>query len=156
MNQSDNNFTPEKQAKEIIVITQAAPAFTSWLLFIFSLFSMTFTYLTYRQGKTNQAASSSMQPSKLNTQRQIELHDALDTYFNEQELRELCFDLGVDYEDLPFSGQGNKARELVALSARFNRLDKLQQEIKRKRPSLFSAVSATHPPATQRPAYPVA
>ena len=138
MRQVTNRLSLDNQAKEVVILTQATPAFASWLLFLFSLFSMTFTYLTYRQGKSQQAFVTTLQPSKLNSKVQTTLHDMLDTYFNEQELRELCFDLGVDYEDLPFSGQGNKARELVALCARLNQLNSLQQEIERKRPSLFT------------------
>ena len=138
MRQVTNRLSLDNQAKEVVILTQATPAFASWLLFLFSLFSMTFTYLTYRQGKSQQASITTLQPSKLNSKVQTTLHDMLDTYFNEQELRELCFDLGVDYEDLPFSGQGNKARELVALCARLNQLNSLQQEIERKRPSLFT------------------
>ncbi len=42
--------------------------------------------------------------------------------FNENELRDLCFDLSVDYENLPPGGKKDKARELVLYFKRRNRL----------------------------------
>lgn len=44
-------------------------------------------------------------------------------YFNETELRDLCFDLQVDYESLPGQGKRDKARELVAFMERRERID---------------------------------
>jgi hypothetical protein len=37
----------------------------------------------------------------LDTDHLIQLRQALDAHFNESELRDLCFALGVDYENLP-------------------------------------------------------
>ena len=42
------------------------------------------------------------------------LRQILAERFNEGELRTLCFDLGIDYENLPGQGKADKARELVA------------------------------------------
>jgi hypothetical protein len=42
-----------------------------------------------------------------------ELRQALIEYFDESELRTLCFDLGVDYDGLSGIGKADKARELV-------------------------------------------
>ena len=42
------------------------------------------------------------------------LRQLLVSHFNESELRDLCFDLGVDYEGLPGESKSDKARELVA------------------------------------------
>jgi hypothetical protein len=42
------------------------------------------------------------------------LRQFLRDHFDEQELRTLCFDLGVDYDDLPGEGRSDRARELVA------------------------------------------
>jgi DNA-binding LacI/PurR family transcriptional regulator len=44
----------------------------------------------------------------------IKLHKILDERFNEDDLRDLCFNLGVKYDDLPREGAKNKARELIA------------------------------------------
>ena len=43
----------------------------------------------------------------------IVVRQNLTTRFSEEELRTLCFDLGVDYEGLPALGKEGKARELV-------------------------------------------
>jgi hypothetical protein len=41
------------------------------------------------------------------------LRQVLATHFDEDELRTLCFDLEIDYDDLAARGKANKARELV-------------------------------------------
>ena len=41
------------------------------------------------------------------------LRQLLVSHFSESELRDICFDLGVDYEDLPGESKSDKARELV-------------------------------------------
>lgn len=74
----------------------------------------------------------------------------LDQYFNEQDLRDICFELGIDYEDLPFSGQTNKARELVALSIRTNRFEQLCATVKKQRPYLFDQTLLTQKPKQER------
>jgi hypothetical protein len=49
----------------------------------------------------------------------------LSIYFNESELRTLAFDLGLDYEMLPGSTKGDKARELILHLWRSGRLPEL-------------------------------
>ena len=41
------------------------------------------------------------------------LRQILSYRFDVGELQTLCFELGVDYDDLPGSGKADKARELV-------------------------------------------
>jgi tetratricopeptide (TPR) repeat protein len=53
------------------------------------------------------------------------LRQILNEHFNEGELRTLCFDLGVDYDNLPGGGKADKARELVAYLQRHSRLSEL-------------------------------
>ena len=55
----------------------------------------------------------------------MKLRKTLTTHFSEGELQTLCFDLGVDYDDLPGEGKADKARELVAYLDRRNQLAKL-------------------------------
>jgi hypothetical protein len=52
---------------------------------------------------------------------------------NDQELRTLCADLGVDYDDLPAMGRKNKARELVAFLYRQDRIPELEAVLARPR-----------------------
>ncbi len=54
-----------------------------------------------------------------------QLRQNLIHYFNDSELRDLCFDLGVDYESLPGTGKSDKARELVSYLDRRGRVPEL-------------------------------
>ena len=42
--------------------------------------------------------------------------------FNDEELKTFCFNLDVDYDDLPAKGKANKARELTSYLNRHNRI----------------------------------
>ena len=59
---------------------------------------------------------------------------ALIELFNENELRDLCFDLGLDYENLPPGGKKDKARELVSYFIRRNRINYLVSVFREQRP----------------------
>ncbi|NTW04119.1 MAG: hypothetical protein HGA19_23085 [Oscillochloris sp.] len=58
----------------------------------------------------------------------------LTTYFNDGELRTLCFDLAIDYDSLPAQGKADKARELVAFAGRHGRLTELLDTCRTFRP----------------------
>ena len=63
--------------------------------------------------------------------------DILTNLFNDDELRTLCFDLGVPYEHLPGSTPLGKARELIMYCDRRNLLKKLFDKVKAERPYVF-------------------
>lgn len=136
---SQNNVEPT-----YIVVQASSPA-SMILMCAISLFGLAMTYLTYRQNK-NQGVQTAALPAKLIRVEHNDLHNILDQFFDEQELRQICFEMGLDYEDLPFSGQTNKARELVALSVRCGRFTQLQAIIKAARPFLFKTSASTHSP----------
>lgn len=69
----------------------------------------------------------------LNTTRLLEQIRAL---FSDSELRDLCLDLAVDYENLPGASKGDKARELILLMQRLNRLPDLVRRATELRPHL--------------------
>jgi hypothetical protein len=48
------------------------------------------------------------------------LHALLTEYFNLEELRALCFDLGLDYDELRGEVKSAKARELITVMLRQN------------------------------------
>ncbi len=75
------------------------------------------------------------------------LRDLLVTYFSDSELRDLCFDLGIDYESLPGEGKAARARELVAYCQRHGRLPDLESTCRRLRPNAFkdSQAASTGP-----------
>ena len=66
------------------------------------------TYLQHSSSFTTTNTSTGTHIEYLTRLRKI-----LDTRFSQEELRTLCFDLGVDYDNLPSEGKTNKARELV-------------------------------------------
>jgi tetratricopeptide (TPR) repeat protein len=70
------------------------------------------------------------------------LRDILSTYFNVDELRNLCFDLNILYEDLGGEGKSGKARELVAYCQRRDRLAELEAACRRLRPNAFQSNQA--------------
>lgn len=53
------------------------------------------------------------------------IYELLDQHFNLEELKSLCFRLGVDYDSLSGAGKSGKARELVTYLARRGRLPEL-------------------------------
>ncbi len=60
--------------------------------------------------------------------------DKLDKHFNTSELQELCFELGIDYENLEGIGKRSKAMELLRYVQRYDRLAELAQVCQLKRP----------------------
>lgn len=64
----------------------------------------------------------------------VHLHRLLDAHYNEEELRTLCFELGVDYENLTAVGKAHKARELVQLLWRTDRVRDLVAYGRKTRP----------------------
>ncbi len=63
--------------------------------------------------------------------RERQLQEILLT-FNLEEIAQLCFDLNVEYEDLPGQTKTAKSRELVQLMGRNGRLDELEGKLKGK------------------------
>ncbi len=65
-----------------------------------------------------------------------QLFEQVDDAFNEEELKNLCFRLNVEYDSLPATGKTNKARELVAALERNGRIPELTRLIRELRPHL--------------------
>jgi hypothetical protein len=65
-----------------------------------------------------------------------QLRQVLTTRLDAGELRTLCFDLGVDYDDLPGARKASRARELVGYLARRDRIADLIRVGKRLRPDI--------------------
>lgn len=76
----------------------------------------------------------------------VKLRRSISILFNESELRDLCFDLGLDYDDLPGTGKKDKARELVGYYHRHGRIGELVQACLRRRPGICNE-EARGPPA---------
>jgi len=64
----------------------------------------------------------------------VALRDLLDEHFNEDELRDLCFEMETDYESLSAASKKGKARELVADCKRKERTLELVERCRKLRP----------------------
>jgi len=64
------------------------------------------------------------------------LHARLLHYFDVEELRDLCFHLGVEYDDLRGEGRKGKARELLKFCARDGKIEELLTAIQERRPQV--------------------
>jgi len=73
-------------------------------------------------------------PTSVNANSRTVLREVLVKHFSDNELRNLCFDLGVEYDDLGGEGKSGKARELIAYLERRDRLGELVQIVNRERP----------------------
>ena len=63
--------------------------------------------------------------------------------FDGEELKTLCFDLGVSYDDLPAQGRKNKSRELIAYLENRGRLKELIELVSEERPEWFAEAGLT-------------
>lgn len=79
---------------------------------------------------------SAVEDNNLDSSHHRKLYEILVLYFDQEELKSLCFNLGVDYDDLRGEGKENKARELVTYMKRRSRIQELENEIVRERPSI--------------------
>jgi len=70
------------------------------------------------------------------------LRQILADKFDEDELRDLCFDLRVDYQDLAGAGKRGKARELVAYLDRRGRIHELVIKVYKQRPKVAKKLSS--------------
>ena len=66
-----------------------------------------------------------------------QLHQFLVAHFSLEELKTLCFNLGVEYEDLAGEGRSDKARELVKAMQRRTRLEHLVAHLAIARPDAY-------------------
>lgn len=75
-------------------------------------------------------------PQEFTTKRKSTLCKQIADSFNEEEVKELCHDLEVVYEDLPAEGRNAKIRELVKFMDRRGRLGELIKACHSKRPHI--------------------
>lgn len=66
-----------------------------------------------------------------------QLRQALNKYFSDEELHDLCFDMRVEYDDLPGEGRSSKARELLAHLDRQGRIPELISKCPKLSPDAF-------------------
>lgn len=75
-----------------------------------------------------------------------QLHENLLRYFSLDQLRTLCFDIGVDFDELTGDGKSGKARELVVFLDRHGRLHDLNNRCAELRPHVWhqSSLKGSH------------
>ncbi len=66
----------------------------------------------------------------------VKLFQKVDRHFDDSELQDLCFQLGIDYEDLSGSSKRDKARELMMRLDRYGRLPDLLMLVSQLRPKV--------------------
>lgn len=81
-----------------------------------------------------QAIESHFTASSDNTDERRRLLNGLINYFNLSELQGLCFELGIDFEDLGGTSKTDIARELISYLERRGRLPYLVQILRKQRP----------------------
>jgi hypothetical protein len=79
----------------------------------------------------------------------VALHRAIDTHFSLDELRTLCFDLHIDFDNLGGEGKQGKARELALHCERTGKIPELLEAIRRLRPDLDLPVGSRIGPVPQ-------
>jgi len=85
-----------------------------------------------------------LQPAAETSPGQVEVSDvdmsklrrALVERFSDGDLRDLCFDLEIDYESLPGDGKADKARELLILMRQHRRIGELLPFAQKLRPDI--------------------
>jgi hypothetical protein len=75
-------------------------------------------------------------PHLVLTELKAELRNLLAEWFNLEELKGLCFDLGIRYEEIPGEAKSTRAMELVEYCYRHGRLTRLVTTCKQLRPHL--------------------
>lgn len=64
------------------------------------------------------------------------IRDCIVAHFDDSEFRTLCFDIGINYDDLEGETISDKTRELVLMMNRNGRCDELVEYCKSKRPKV--------------------
>lgn len=63
----------------------------------------------------------------------------IDDYFDKEGLENLCFDLGIDYHNLPGEKKETKARRLITHVTQLGRLPELEHKLAAERPESYRA-----------------
>ncbi|MCI0575509.1 MAG: aminoglycoside phosphotransferase family protein [Chloroflexi bacterium] len=82
----------------------------------------------------NQARQAAAQQSATKPYDRIILRQMMASHFSLEEMRTLCYDLDIDFDDLPGSGKEGKIRELITYCERRGRVENLVDACREKRP----------------------
>ena len=65
------------------------------------------------------------------------LRKNIDTYFNEDDIRTICYDLSIDYESISGESKSAKIRELLAFCERKGNLEDFINSVRQERPNIL-------------------
>jgi hypothetical protein len=80
----------------------------------------------------------------------VALHQFLDSHYDDEDLRTLCFALGYEYDNLPAEGKANKMRELIRYLNHRGRLNELLAYVQETRSQFSLAAIRQERPETNR------
>jgi hypothetical protein len=89
-----------------------------------------------KNGFTSSASSIPDHESSFFEGFRADLRHKVATYFNDDEIKSLCFDLGIEYENLAGETREAKARELVTYCERTSQVSQLANRCRELRPSV--------------------
>jgi predicted acylesterase/phospholipase RssA len=95
------------------------------------------TGMTTRRSVAKSPDVTNMSTTASDSVSRVQLRRIMVELFNEAELREIVFDLGIDYEGLAGDSKGRKVTELVLYVERHGRYQEVIDECRRRRPSAF-------------------
>lgn len=88
------------------------------------------------QGAPAAAQPSTNAPLGTSIEPRMALYDALVNAFSTDELQDLCFRLGIDWDNLPGAAKPAKARAMIQFFRSRGRLEELVKMVKAERPNL--------------------
>jgi hypothetical protein len=91
-------------------------------------------------GLPNPAAGAP--PPRVDAVDRVRLRRLIEESFSTSELHDLCFDLGIDHENLPGQERSARAREIIRYCERHSRLADLLREVVRLRPHLAAQLAS--------------
>ncbi len=65
------------------------------------------------------------------------VYPIINQYFNKEEIRDMCFQLGIEYEEFPTETRTAMSRELIRTCDRLGNIDKLVKLCQQKRPNII-------------------
>lgn len=88
----------------------------------------------------SQGAATARAPGGAGVDR-VQLRQLIEAAFNTNEIADLCFDMGIDHEQLPRTEKSAMIRELILYCERHNRVADLLAQFRRLRPDLAALLS---------------
>jgi ATP/maltotriose-dependent transcriptional regulator MalT len=93
-------------------------------------------FWSFHPAAPTKADQSFHEVEMISTRSLANLRQTLTARFSADELRTLCFDLGIDSENLPGEGKAGKARELLLYLERYDRIPELIECCRQSRPDV--------------------